>query len=121
MSSTCDYTMYSFEGEKMGKARLVLALVKRYVSDNPSLMFRELQAAFPDCLHTDTPNPVSRTQCVLMRLGDIPEASRHRFLCAEQDRVRVGDDVVLVSREWNGQNIRNVLARAEQFGYVPQA
>jgi hypothetical protein len=113
-----------FEGATMGKGRLVLALVKRYVHDRPFVKFEDLYAAFPDKLQADSPVQFDKVRCVVSRLRDIPEASRDRFFSAEEDRIHLGDDTVAVSREWNVHNIQKVLALAESLGYriavVPQ-
>lgn len=118
-----DYTKYTFEGETFGKGRLVLALVKRYVYDRPFVQFAELHDAFPDELQADSPMQFDKVQCVVSQLREIPEASQARFFSAEEERIHLGDDVVLVSREWNAHNIRNLLAQAARLGYriTPEA
>ena len=44
--SVRDYSKYLFEGQKYGKAKLVLAIVKKHVADNPNVTYTELSAAF---------------------------------------------------------------------------
>lgn len=112
-----DFTQYTFEGNTTGKGRLVLALVKRYASDHPSIMFDDLRAAFPDRLQADCPTQFDRLRCVVSRLADVPEESRGRFHLDEEDQVQLADGEAVVSREWNVHNIQNVLAHAEQLGY----
>jgi hypothetical protein len=118
MASNRDFTKYLFEGKTMGKGPLVLALVKRYVRDHPLSKFEEVHTAFPDRLQAQSPVQFDKIQCVVRRLRDIPEASLVRFFRNEEDRLHFGADVVLVSREWNVDNIQNVLAHAEKLGYV---
>jgi len=113
-----DYTQYTFEGKTMGKRRLVLALVKRYASDHPSITFDELRAAFPDRLQADNPIQFDRLRCVVRRLIDVPEKSRRRFFLAEGEQVQLPDGTAVVSTEWNFHNIQNVLAHAETLGYT---
>jgi hypothetical protein len=71
--------------------------------------------AFPDKLQADSPMQFDKVRCVVRRLRDIPEASLKRF--SRKDPIQLGEDVVLVSREWNVHNIQNVLVRAEELGY----
>ena len=46
-SGVKDYSKYLFEGEKYGKARLVLAIVKKYAEDNPGVTYTDLDKTFP--------------------------------------------------------------------------
>lgn len=50
LSSGKDYTKYIFNGNKYGKNRLVLAVVKDYVNNNPTITYEELQVVFPNSL-----------------------------------------------------------------------
>ncbi|NDP28477.1 MAG: hypothetical protein GZ087_13790 [Flavobacterium sp.] len=49
-SSDRDYTKYFFNGQTLGKNRLVLAVLKDFVENNPSTSFSQLKAKFPDSL-----------------------------------------------------------------------
>lgn len=42
-----DHTKYIFQGQRLGKAPLVRALVNQYVRDNPSMRFDQLRAPSP--------------------------------------------------------------------------
>ncbi|CAN7599397.1 hypothetical protein LJR161_004405 [Variovorax paradoxus] len=112
-----DYTQYMFAGATTGKGRLVLALVKRYASDHPTITFDGLRAAFPDSLQADSPSQFDRMRCVVCRVADVPEESRRRFFMAEEECIQLPNETAVVSREWNLHNVQNVLALAEQLGY----
>jgi len=58
MSTDRDYTQYTFDGQTSGKGRLVLALVQRYLRDNPGATFSDLRAVFPEQPASRQPNPV---------------------------------------------------------------
>jgi hypothetical protein len=45
-----DNTKYKFNHEEYGKGPLVLAVVKKYVEDNPDATFKQLKEVFPDTL-----------------------------------------------------------------------
>lgn len=47
ISSTKDTTKYEFEGKSLGKGRLALAVIKRYVEDHSSVTYAELGRIFP--------------------------------------------------------------------------
>ncbi|MCC2677345.1 MAG: hypothetical protein K0R58_4292 [Ramlibacter sp.] len=63
MSATRDYTKYEFEGVQLGKGRLVLALIRRFVREHPSSTFAELVAVFPDRLQAESPLQFDKTVC----------------------------------------------------------
>jgi hypothetical protein len=92
--------------------------VKRHASDNPGASFEDVRAAFPDALQADSPIQFSSLRAVVARLDDVPAAARRRFHVDPEDLVRLSDCMAVVSREWNATNIKNVLARAEQLGYI---
>lgn len=45
-----DNTKYEFNGETYGKGRLVLAVVREYINDNPGISLDDLRVVFPDKL-----------------------------------------------------------------------
>lgn len=113
-----DLTKYHFDGETLSKRRLVLALVKRYVRDHPETDFAALRAAFPDALQADSPIQFSRAQNVVARLDELPAEHRQRYFTGDEDLVRLGDTIAVVSGEWNRINIQNVLKAATELGYT---
>ena len=46
-----NYDKYNFNDKKYTKGRLVLAVIKQYVADNPRITFSELKNKFPDAIH----------------------------------------------------------------------
>ncbi len=118
MNTKRDYTQYRFDGQVVGKGRLVLLLVQRFVADHPDAAFDELRGAFPDNLQAESPTQFSTQRKVVARFGEVEDSERRRFFVGAEDRIAVGQDVVVVSREWNITNIRSVLARAVELGYV---
>jgi hypothetical protein len=117
MSTGRDFTQYTFDGQKFGKGRLVLALVKRYVQDNPDAAFNDVRAAFPDHLQADSPTQFSEERRVVARFKDLPHAAQRRYFVGDGETIALRDCVAVVSREWNLGNIQNVLKAAQQLGY----
>ena len=114
---TKDRTRYRFEGTTFGKARLVHALVSAHLRRHPSTVFADLLAAFPDRLQSDSPLQFDRLRCVVKPLDLVPPASMRHFFDKPGERVQLADGPVLVSREWNLHNIRNVIEHARQLGF----
>jgi hypothetical protein len=117
MSEHKDRTQYTFDGQTMGKGRLVLALVKRFVRENPGRTFQDVQSAFPDQLQADSPIQFTKQRCVIARLDELPSEASTRFFAADGETIELSDGVMVVSREWNLVNIQNILRRAQELGY----
>lgn len=116
MSAKRDLTQYTFDGQTTGKGRLVLALVKHFVANNPNTTLESLRGAFPDALQADSPLQFSKAQTVVARLDDLDAASHRRYFVDAADRLHLDGCHVVVSREWNLHNIENVLRRAKELG-----
>ena len=119
LDSQRDYTKYLFDGHALGKARLVLALVNRYVGDHAQTTFSSLRQAFPDSLQALSPIQFSSTQIVVAKVHDLTVSEMRRFFVGPGETIQLLDGEVAVSREWNRFNIKNVLQHVRQFGYEP--
>lgn len=118
MSKQKDTTQYTFDSQTMGKGRLVLALVKCYVRENPDAVFEDVRAAFPDELQADSPLQFTAGhRCVVARIDVLPSDARTRFFVDDGETIELKDGVIVVSREWNLFNIQNILRRARELGY----
>lgn len=118
VSTRMDTTQYTFEGQTMGKGRLVLALVKRYVRENPGVTFQDVRSAFPDELQAGSPIQFTKQRCVVARLDDLSSVARKRFHVGDGETIELRDGVIVVSREWNRFNIQHILKRAQELGYA---
>lgn len=117
MNSQRDLTQYEFDGQVLGKGRLVWAVVRRYVADHPGMSFDELRKVFPDELQAASELQFSPVRVVVTRLQEIPTSEAKRFHVAPGETIVVRDAEVAVSREWNVKNLQFFLERARQLGY----
>ena len=113
-----DYTKYMFDGEKLGKGRLVLAVLKKYVAENPEISFNDLKMVFPDYLQGDSDLQFSGTQVVFSRVAEIETDEMKRFFIKDEELIQIEDSEIAVSREWNYQNIQNFIDAIKKSGYV---
>lgn len=95
-----DKTKYELNGEIFGKNRLVLACIKKYVEDHPSLTFSALEQAFPRKLQGawgcfDT---VDKAQAILGRGGG------KRYFLESDELVDLADAKIAVCNQWGGGN-----------------
>lgn len=106
-----DKTRYMFNGNVYLKNRLVLAVVKDYVSKNKTITCDELKAVFDKSLQGSI--GVVEYESVAKRRKDC----KVRFFEKEDDILRLSDGNMLVCSQWGILNISNFITRAEQLGY----
>ena len=108
-------TKYEFLGEIYGKSKLVLAVVRQYVNDNPNITFTDLSKAFPDSLQG--------TKGVVKLESSVSDAYRgiggHRryFVNANEIIALCTGERVLVSNQWGIHNINPFIEHVQKLGY----
>ena len=105
-----DYTQYLFEGNRYGKAKLVLAVVKAYVRDNPSINFSVLSSIFYDRL---------QGSAGVVKKPEEAKKIRADYECRYfiDSPLYLQDEIVLVCNQWGIGNIGNFIKRANELGY----
>ena len=106
-----DTTRYMWNGNVYLKNRLVLAVVRDYVKNNPTVTVSKLKQVFDKSLQGS--------------IGVVEDARiaifRHdcdtRFFAKETERIQTADGYVFVCSQWGIVNILNFIKRAEQLGY----
>lgn len=103
----------SFEGNWYNLTRFVLAVVKAYVRDNPSITYDGLRVAFPDGLQGSW-GVISTPKGVRVRTED-PYKRYHM-----NDLILLSDDTnVCVCSQWGrGLNIERFIAHTRKLGYT---
>ena len=117
-SGTRDLTKYLFEGARLHKRRLVLAIVKAYVRDHPTTTMEQLEAVFPRKLQG------SRGVFTTLEHGlEIQERTgTKRHLIEEGETVQLADGKnIAVSSMWGADNLKRFLTRAHELGYEIEA
>ncbi len=114
MSTFKDYSTYIFEGKAFSKSRLVLAVVKKYVDDNPSITYSDLKAAFPD-------NLIGNKKGVIKLDSEVSDKDKgiggHKRYFVD-DPISVGSEKVLVCTQWKKDNITVFIDHVvNKFGY----
>ncbi len=112
-----DTTQYLFEGKKLGKGRLVLAIVKRHVEANPAITFAELEKAFPKSCQgsVGVVATVDQANYIYSTTG------RKRHFLDPEDLIKLRDVTAAVSSQWGTGNIDRLLKRSGELGYKVQA
>jgi len=104
---------YKLDGELYGKGRIVQAVVRKYVAENPKVTYKQLKEVFPDELlnrfgifqDENTANSLS--------------GSRPRYFMSEEkgDAIKLGDrKVVFTSSQFTADSVQPLLAVAKKLG-----
>ncbi len=108
-----DFTQYIFEGQKYGKNRLVLAIVKKYVEMNPEISAENLMQIFKKELQGSL--GVCRIFSEVQRRYKEKEW-KIRFFTDWDEIIHTSTEDVVVCTQWGTKNIGNILAFAKQLG-----
>ena len=106
-----DKTRYMFNGNVYLKNKLVLAVVKDYVSNNQAITCNELRTVFDKSLQGSI--GVVEYEVIAKQRKDY----QVRFFEKEDEILRLVDGNMLVCSQWGILNISNFIKRAEQLGY----
>jgi hypothetical protein len=111
-----DTSKYTFNGEALGKGKLVLAVVKDYISKNPDTSFDELKKAFPD--EWQAGGAKSGNRAVFVRLVDaeklFEDKGHRRHFFKEGETIQLSDEVIAVSNQWGIGNIGDFVDGSNQ-------
>lgn len=106
-----DKTRYMFNGNVYLKNKLVLAVVKDYVSKNQAITCNELKTVFDKSLQGSI--GVVEYEIIAKQRKDY----QVRFFDKEEEILRLVDGNMFVCSQWGILNISNFIKRAEQIGY----
>lgn len=117
-SDTRDLTKYLFEGVRLHKRRLVLAIVKAYVRDHPNTSMEQLETVFPRKLQGSY-----GVFATLEHGREIQERTGNkRHLIEEGETVQLADGAnIAVSGMWGADNLKRFLVCARELGYEIEA
>lgn len=107
-----DKTRYLFNGNIYLKNRLVLAVVKDYISKNLFITCKELKEIFNKSLQGSI--GVVEYENIAKQRNDY----QVRFFAKDNELLRLVDGNMLVCSQWGILNIPNFIKRAEQLGYT---
>lgn len=106
---------YLFDGKCYKKSRLVLAVINKYVKDNPNISAEELEQAFPS-----SEFKLSTFKCVI-KDENIPAKHRKpvKRYFIDEDEIELKDGTMMaVCTQWGKENIGLFIEYVEKYGYV---
>ena len=113
VSQKFDRTQYRFNGNVVGKGRLVLAVLKRHVEQNPDITFSQLEKSFP-----------KRLQGAYGCFGSIAQAENiyaskghKRHFLGPEELIELKDERIAVCTEWGIGNIGPFIEQAVELSH----
>ncbi|MDC3405575.1 hypothetical protein OAY01_03615 [Luminiphilus sp.] len=103
--NTKDYTKYKFNGAIYGKGKLVLAVIKQYVEENPDVTYAELEKKFPKKLQGSHGCFVKKE----LALKICAEKGKKRHFLKEDEEIKIKGCSIAVCTEWGRGNIDNFI------------
>ena len=109
-----DFSKFKFNGNSYNKGRLVNAVIKKVVEDNPEITFSELKQKFPDIVQGS------------MGVFDLKEkaeeiferTNRIRYYIKPDEVIQLADNVLIsTSTQWHPDNIKAFIEQARIGGY----
>ena len=107
-----DFTKYIFNNDRYTKCRLVLAVVKEYVSSHPNTSFDELLIIFPKNIQGSI-GVFNRYEDVQRKYAG-KDSKRH--FTKSNELIQLSDCVISVCTQW-GPQTNDFIKRAESIGY----
>jgi len=109
-----DTSKYLFNGESLGKGRLVLAVVKRHCENNPSITFSQLEKIFPKKCQGS-----SGVFTTFENANDVLASSgRKRHFLNADELIQIEGATIAVSSQWGIGNIEKFISCANQAGHL---
>ena len=110
VSNNKDYSKYLFRCKTLGKGKLVLEVVKAYVTDNPTVTFDELLKVFPDNLQGS--KGVVRLFAKVSNEDKGIGGTKRYYINDKEKIVLTSGEEVVVSDQWGAGNIGNFIDNA---------
>lgn len=108
---------YQFEGDTYGVGPLVLAVVKKYVKDNPGCDFAAVQAAFPKKLRGGDGVVQLSSNVSDKDKGKIDGKKRY-FVGSDEVIILDSGEELLVSNQWTKEKMPDFIKNASGLGYT---
>ena len=108
-----DLSKFIFEGQELSKGRLVLSVVKRQISKNPLVDFNGLLADFPKNIQ----GGYGVFDHVQVATEIVISKGHKRHFVEDDELLTLTDGKIAVCSQWNTNNIRSFIDRANELGY----
>ncbi len=108
-----DIRKYHFNNNSYGKGRLVLAILRQHINNNPSITFAELENDFPKITQGSLGVFCSENEAKKI----CENTGRIRHFIKPNELIKIQDEIIAVSSQWGIGNIDKFVSRAKELGY----
>ncbi|MDO6718696.1 AAA family ATPase [Psychrosphaera sp. 1_MG-2023] len=110
-----DYSKYQFNGQELGKNRLVLEVIKQYVNaKKPS--YSQLLQTFPAQIHGSRELFLEKLEYDKLP-EDADDKKHNRYFKKAVEVIELEDREVLVTNQWGIDNIARFIKKAKSLGF----
>jgi len=106
---------YSFNGQSYGVGRLALAIVKKYVQDNPRVSIVKIKEVFKE-------NEIQPRYKILTEIPKArkiaTETGRERHYLKDTEVVSINGKKYAITNQWSKDNIKPLIAIAKSLRYT---
>ena len=109
-----DFSTFIFNGNSYNKGRLVNAVIKKVVEDNPEITFAELERKFPKKIQGSTGVFALTTEAEKI----YEQTNRIRYYIKPEEVILLAGNVLIsTSTQWTAENIKTFIEQAKKEGY----
>lgn len=109
-SSSKDTSKYIFNGAKLGKGRLVIEVIKQYITSKPNTSYAELEKIFPKSCQ----GSIGVFATAEIANEKYSTSGRKRHFLEPQELIKLSDCTIAVSNQWGIRNIGNFITQANK-------
>ena len=109
--SNKDFSKFIFENNRYAKNRLVLEVIRHYVSAHPDIAFAQLKNIFPDTIH-----PAFGIFQTVEDIKDMKESYHKRYFIKENEVILVDGVLIAVCNQWGGDVHKKFVEHAKALG-----
>lgn len=108
-----DFSKFKFNNIEYNKGRLVHAVIKFFVDNNPNMTFAELKIKFPNSIQGSNFGVFDRKSSAV----DIYQRWNHkRHYINPEEEIKLADETICTCTQWNLENIKRFIESANNVG-----
>lgn len=107
-----DYSKFIFNGQEYNKGRLVNAVIRHYIENNPTTSFAELKQKFPNSIQGSFGvfDTKAKAEDIFQRWG------HKRHYINPDEEIKLKDETICTCTQWNPENIKAFLNQSNTLG-----
>jgi len=109
-----DFSKFRFNGNSYNKGRLVNAVIKKVVEDNPEITFAELERKFPKKIQGSWGVFTLKNEAEKI----YERTNRIRYYIKPEEVILLADNILIsTTTQWVAESIKAFIEQAQKYGY----